>query len=81
MILFQLRYHIQVYTGIATIVDKNRVAVKPIQKYLYANVYDADGQNPYETDDYVSIKADIEISGKNIIVNFNGYNFAFFPFS
>ncbi|CAF1187754.1 unnamed protein product [Rotaria sordida] len=65
---FLEKYHIQVYTGVANIIDKNHIIIKPIQKYTYINVYDADGRNPYETDDYIPIRADIEISGKNIII-------------
>ncbi|CAF1118101.1 unnamed protein product [Rotaria sp. Silwood1] len=65
---FLEKYHIQVYTGVAHIIDKNHIIVKPIQKYIYANVYDADGRNPYETDDYVPIRTDVEISGQNIII-------------
>ncbi|CAF2319864.1 unnamed protein product [Rotaria sp. Silwood2] len=65
---FLEKYHIQVYTGVANIIDKNHIRIKPIQKYTYANVYNADGGNPYETDDYVPIRTDVEISGKNIII-------------
>jgi len=68
LITIYSRYHIQVYTGIASIVDKNHIIIKPIRKYTYSNVYDADGRSPYETDDYIPVRTDVEISGKNIIV-------------
>ena len=76
-----IRYHIQVYIGVASIIDQNHILIKPIRKYTYANVYDADGRSPYETDDYVPIRTDIEISGKNIIVKFRKYDFILFYFS
>ncbi len=63
------------YTGIASIVDKNHIIIKPIRKYTYSNVYDADGRNPYETDDYIPVRTDVEISGQNIIVKLWKYHF------
>jgi hypothetical protein len=65
-----------VYTGVADIVDTNNIVIKPIQKYTYTNVYDANGRNPYETDNYTPIESDIQISGKNIIVKLRKYDAA-----
>lgn len=65
------RYHIETYTGHAEIRDPNHVFIQPIEKYNYTNVYDANGRNPYETDDYKSISDSIEISTKHIIVIIN----------
>jgi hypothetical protein len=43
------------YTSVAVIVDENHIVIKPIQKYTYTGVYNADGRNPYETDDHTLI--------------------------
>jgi hypothetical protein len=66
-----------VYTGVADIVDTNHIVIKPIRKYTYANVYDADGQSPYLTDDYTPSGTEVKISGKNIIVIFRKFNIVF----
>ncbi|CAF1222664.1 unnamed protein product [Adineta steineri] len=66
---FLNKYHIQVYIGTASIIDKNHIIIKPIQKYTYANVYDTDGRSPYESDDSsIPIRTEIEITGQHIIV-------------
>ena len=57
--------------GNAEIRDPHHVVIQPINKYNYTNVYDANGQNPYETNDYKSISDSIEITAKYIIVIFN----------
>ncbi|CAF0822450.1 unnamed protein product [Adineta ricciae] len=65
---FLEKYHIQLYTGNACIVNPHHVLVKPVQKRTYATIHDANGQSPYETSDYTSVRADVEISGNNIII-------------
>ena len=63
------------YIGVADIIDIHDIIIKPIQKYTYTNVYDAEGRNPYEVDDYKPVESDIKISGKHIIVNLRKYDF------
>ena len=66
---FHWRYHIDVYTGDAEILDANSIALRPPQNYPYADVYDANGHSPYAVEDYTPVITESELTGENIIVN------------
>ncbi|CAF0823057.1 unnamed protein product [Didymodactylos carnosus] len=66
---FLQKYNIQVYIGIAELLDEHRIMVRSVKKYPYANVYDSEGRSPYETDNFLPVQNNTVIYGKNIVIS------------